>query len=85
MFMKYECDCLVSTQRAQKNNYLLLLLVAGRNKKRDFISKIMFKIVENIEKGIEELAVLPMRWEQCGTLFWPKKFAYKYQQESALS
>ncbi|KAG5875551.1 hypothetical protein JTB14_019500 [Gonioctena quinquepunctata] len=40
----------------------------------------MFKIVETIEKGNKELTVVPKRWEQCGTLFWPKKFAYKYQQ-----
>ncbi|KAG5870559.1 hypothetical protein JTB14_010625 [Gonioctena quinquepunctata] len=41
----------------------------------------MFKIVETIEKGNKELTVVPKRWEQCGTLFWPKKFAYKYQQD----
>lgn len=41
----------------------------------------MFKIVETIEKGNKELTVVPRRWEQCGTLFWPKKIAYKYQQD----
>ncbi|KAG5874057.1 hypothetical protein JTB14_004970 [Gonioctena quinquepunctata] len=40
----------------------------------------MFKIVESIEEGNKELTVVPKRWEKCGTLFWPKKFAYKYQQ-----
>ncbi|KAG5862689.1 hypothetical protein JTB14_001552 [Gonioctena quinquepunctata] len=41
----------------------------------------MFKIVETIAKGNKELTVAPKRWKQCGTLFWLKNFAYKYQQD----
>ena len=41
----------------------------------------MFKIVQTLEKGRTELTIVPEQWEQCGILFWPKKFAYKFQRD----